>query len=78
MTYIFKFKRWFIWKKVKVIGHRTDKDLNRMDLYLPDGSIYSIPEWSKCSLYLGKDWLLFTKNQMEKESGQPIKLAVEA
>lgn len=76
MVYIFKYKRWFFWKKKTVVGHKLDKELNRMDLYFPDGTIYSVPEWSKCELYLGHDWLLFTKKQMEKESGQPISLTV--
>jgi hypothetical protein len=76
MTYEFKWKRWVLWQNKAVIGHRLDKEINRMDLYLQDGSIYSIPQWDKCTLKLGTDWVLFTKKQMEKESGQNVSLAV--
>jgi hypothetical protein len=65
-----------LWRSVTVIGHRVDKELNRADLFLPDGSILSIPSWDKCELYLGTDWVLFSKKQMEKEARQPVTLNV--
>lgn len=57
------------------MGHKYHPDLNRMDVYHEDGSITSIANWGKYDLRLGNDWVLFTKKQMEKESGQKIDLA---
>jgi hypothetical protein len=74
MSYIFKYKKGFIWKSIKAAGHRLHPELNRMDVHREDGTILSIGSWDKCDLQLGKDWILFTKTQMEAESGQNIKL----
>ena len=74
--YIFKFKKKWFWKSIKVIGHNLQPELNRMDLFLEDGGVYSIGEWSKYDLRLGTDWVAHTKKQMEAESGQDIKLNV--
>lgn len=73
-SYVFSFRRWFFWKKIKAIGHRYDSNSNRMDVYHTDGSILSLADWNKYDLKLGTDWVLFTKKQMEKESGQKIDL----
>jgi hypothetical protein len=51
---------------------------DRMILYFKDGSLKTIASWSDCELRLGTDWVLFTKNRMERESGQDVKLAVDA
>lgn len=59
------------------MGHQYQKDIDRMDAYHTDGSITSIAKWSKYDLHLGTDWVLFTKKQMEKESGQDIKLKID-
>lgn len=75
MEYIVKYKKGFFWKKIKVKGHRLDKECNRMDFFLKDGSVLSIPEWSKYFMFLGQDWLIAQKEMMEKESGIDIKLA---
>lgn len=74
--YNFKFKRFFITRTIKSIGHRYDQENKRMDVYHSDGSITSIPKWDQCTLYLGTDWVLFTKKQIEKEAGQKINLEV--
>lgn len=74
-TYKFTFKRRFFKKSIKAKGHRYDREIDRMDVYHEDGSITSIARWSQCTLYLGIDWVLFTKKQMEKEAGQPVNLA---
>lgn len=74
--YKFKYKKYFFWKTIKAIGHRYDKDIDRMDIYHTDGSITSVPKWSQYHLILGTDWVLYTKKQMEKEAGQSIPLAV--
>ena len=75
-SYKFKFKKTLFTKTIKAVGHRWDKESDRMDVYHENGSITSIAEWRKYTLYLGTDWVLFTKKQMEKESGQKIDLAV--
>jgi hypothetical protein len=75
-TYKFVYRRKLLWKSLKATGHRLDKELNRMDIFHEDGSITSLSQWSKYDLKLGTDWVLFTKKQMEKESGQDVKLAV--
>jgi hypothetical protein len=74
--YKFRYKRGWFWKTIRARGHNLDKELDRMDVFGLDGSIISIPEWSKCYLKLGIDWIAFTKGQMEAESGQDIKLKV--
>jgi hypothetical protein len=79
MTYKFKWKRRVFWKTYKkCIGHKYYSDMNRMDIFFENGSIKSIPNWSSCYLKLDTDWVLFTKKQMEDESGQDIKLKVTA
>jgi hypothetical protein len=69
-------KRWF-WKSIKASGHKYYPEMDRMDVFHVDGSITSLAQWSKYDLKLGTDWVLFTKKQMEKESGQRIDLAVQ-
>ena len=74
MTYKFSYRKRYFWKKIIAVGHNYLPESNRMDIYQKDGSIFSIGEWSKCDLKLGTDFVLFTKKQMEEESGQEIKL----
>lgn len=52
------------------------QDKNRMVLYFKNGALKTISNWSQCELKLDTDWVIFTKNKMEKESGQEVKLAV--
>jgi len=78
MEYKFNYKKKWFWKSVKVIGHSLNKELNRMDLYLPDGSLISLSNWNQYDFNLGVDWVLSTKNRMEKESGQPVQLNVQS
>lgn len=73
--YYFKYRR-FLPKKIKAIGHKFHSDLDRMDVFCEDGSLVSIPKWSQCYLYLGSDWVLYTKKQMEKEAGQVVPLNI--
>lgn len=74
MEYIFKYKKNILWTSIKVEGHKYDSTSNRMDLFLKDGSIYSIGEWSKYTLKLGTDWVIAQRKIMEKEAGQKIEL----
>lgn len=77
MNYQFKYKKGLFWRSIEACGHKLNETLNRMDIYHKNGSITSICEWSKCDVKLGTDWVLSTRKQMEKESGQDIKLNVE-
>ena len=72
--YKFRYKRKFGWKVKEVIGHRFDEKLNRMDLFLLDGSIYSIGNWSDYDMLLDKTWVEATKVNMEKEAKTNIVL----
>jgi hypothetical protein len=75
-TYKFRYKKRFITRTINSIGHRYEREINRMDVYHEDGSITSLANWDKYDLYLGTDWVLFTKKEMEKESGQAVTLNV--
>ena len=72
--YMFKYRKIgrLLWKCVKVKGHNMQPQLDRIELFLADGGILSIPQWSKYICKLGPDWELAIKKQMEKEAGQPI------
>lgn len=73
--YRFKYRKRWIWRTIRdVAGHKYLKDMDRMDVILKDGSILSIAGWSGYDMFLGTDWVLFTKALMEEESGQDIKL----
>jgi hypothetical protein len=71
--YNFKYKRWFFFKSLKnVVGHHHHAQMDRMDVHFQDGSILSIPQWSKCYLKLGSDFFIFQKKELEKQTGQQI------
>lgn len=76
--YIFKFKKQssLFWKKIRAIGHMTHPESNRMDVFLEDGSIYSIGSWDKFDLSLGLDFITQQKRDMEREAGTTIPLNV--
>lgn len=74
---MFSYKKRFFTKRIKAIGHKWDQNSDRMDVYHLDGSITSIAEWKHYDLYLDKDWVSFTKKQMEKEARQKIDLEVD-
>ena len=79
MEYLFKFKkrRCFFWNSVKIIGHRYDKNQDKMILYIKNGSVEEIAEWSKCSIRLGVDWVIAVKSNMENTSGHTVKIHQE-
>jgi hypothetical protein len=67
--YDFKYKRWFFFRTVKNCkAHNYKQDIDRMDVF-QDSRILSIPKWSECTLVLGKDFMLFEKEQMRREKG---------
>ena len=74
--YKFKYRRRLFWKTIKVIGHHFVAEQDKMCLYLEDGSVREIKEWTKCECQLGVDWVNMTKKQLEKEAGISIPLTV--
>ena len=72
MTYKFKYKCGRFYKSVSVIGHKYNKELDRMILMFKDGGIMEIASWSCYDCKLGKDWALAVKKEMEKQAGQSI------
>lgn len=66
-----------LWKKEKnLIGHRYDEHQNKMVFFYLGGSVKEVCDWKNCEIALGVDWVAFTKSQMEKESGQAVRLEV--
>jgi hypothetical protein len=74
MKYQFAFHRQYRigWRVFEVVGHRFEKDLDKMVLYFEDGGIREIAKWSNCECRLKTDWALAMKKAMEKESGAKI------
>jgi hypothetical protein len=65
LKYKFKYRRarsWF-WRSTTVIGHNYDRESDKMVLYLEDGSIFEIAEWTLHECRLGTDWVLARKQQ---------------
>lgn len=78
MTFKIRYKKsrsWF-WTTRTITGFNLIKEQDRFVLFFQDGSIQELAKWSEHDCKLGVDWVLFQKKQMEKESGQPITLAV--
>ncbi len=74
MEYTLRIKRYFFWRKYKVVGHAYVESQDKLDVFFKDGSVESIPSWSKHRLKLGQDWKLAVKEKMEKETGTNIKV----
>lgn len=67
--YAFKYKRRFFFRTIKSCkGHSYNVEMDRMDVF-QDDCITSIPKWSQCTLVLGKDFMLFEREQMRREKG---------
>lgn len=76
--YNLKFKRGFFWKTLKnVKGHQLHAELDRMDVFFNDGSLLSIPQWSKITMKLGPDFFLHQKQHLESVTGQDLKIHKE-
>ncbi len=76
-SYLFKFKksRSLFWKKRVVIGHKFTLDTDRMTFYYPNG-IEEIAQWSQYNCVLGSDFMLATKESMEKEANIKVNTIV--
>lgn len=51
---------------------KIKKPQDAMILYYENGSIERIGNWSSYDLFLGIDWVLVTKDSMQREVGQNI------
>ena len=57
------------------MGHNYDPKENRMDLFLGESKgIISIGKWDECDITLGPDFMLFQKENIEKNAGQNVKV----
>lgn len=72
MKYVFKFKKGFFWKKKVVIGHKYNREMDRLALLFENGGIYEVANWSKYDCDLGSDWAAAVKKDLEKQAGQQI------
>ena len=69
-NYIFRWKHYLFFSKESVTGHKYVEDQNKMILYLPNGGIREIANWSQCECKLGLDWVLAVKEQINSEAGK--------
>jgi hypothetical protein len=72
MYYKFSYRRKWFWKSIEVIGHKYEEKQDKMFLFMKDGGIQEIKNWSNCECKLGTDWYKITLNQMETSVGQKI------
>ena len=73
MKYKFKYKKEKSWFYCTLVakGHGWNKESNRMDVFLHDGGVVSIP-WADKVLWLGKDFDKSQKDEAEREAGQKL------
>lgn len=71
------FSKFFTKTEKGLNGHRYWEAADKMVFYYLNGSLKEVARWSQCEISLGTDWVLFTKEQMEKEANAPVKLAVD-
>jgi len=71
MTYKIRYRRRrsFFWRTKTIIGHRIDPSMNRLDLFLPDGSLYSLGKADEYTILLGTDWVIVTE-KLKKQAQQ--------
>ena len=50
---------------------------DKMTLYLPNGGIREIKNWSECECRLGADWFVETKKEMELAVSQKIPTVID-
>lgn len=72
MRYTIKFRKFLFWRSYTVIGNTYDRQLDKMCLSFADGSQREIPGWSKYEVFVGPDWALAVKADLERKSGQAI------
>ena len=77
MLYKFTYRRRFFWKTIRISGHNYNKDMDKMVVYFPDGSLREIRRWKDCELKLGVDWYNQTLKQMETSIGTKIPTNVQ-
>lgn len=48
------------------------KLFDKLVLQFADGTMLEIPDWKKCHCICTRSWYEFTKEQMNKDAGQPL------
>jgi hypothetical protein len=78
--YVVKYRKsgTFFWTLKKVVGTRVEKEADRLILFFADGGIQEVAKFSNYDVKLGIDWVLATKDRLEKEAGTNLKLSVQA
>lgn len=74
-TYKAKFKQpnaWFWRSTGPIIGHIYDQTQDKMVCFRKDGGIQEIKHWSQCEIILDKDWVEFTKAELNKAAKQTV------
>lgn len=71
-TFKVKWKRRWFWRSMRCEGVVYLKDQDKMSLHLPNGTQIEVPEWSKCAVIVGRDWLVAVQKAMELQSGHAI------
>jgi len=74
MEYKLKYRRfkWLPYRTVKVTGHKIEH--NALVIFMADGSISRLCNINRIDFKLGQDWVKMTKERMEQEIGQNIKV----
>jgi hypothetical protein len=72
MKYKFKWKRFLLPRSKTVVGHRYEKDQDKMVLFFENGGVREIKKWTRCECRLGADWAQAMKKQMEQKAGTTI------
>lgn len=76
MKYIFRWKRRFFWNKKIVVGHRYEKESDKMVIYFENGGLMEISKWTLCEAKLGPDWVIAQKKSLEAQAGTAIPLQI--
>ena len=67
--------QWF-YRYYKTLSHGFDNQFNRFNITTVDEELISFP-LAKISIYFTKSWFEWEKEQIEKQSGQRLKLHTE-
>ena len=69
LSYKFRWKSptGWLWKSKVCIAHKYFEENNRMVLYMDNGGIFEIPNWSVNWSDLGKDWAEKVRKQYKDE-----------
>jgi hypothetical protein len=74
MQYKFKFRRLgsLISHTIVVEAHKYEPAMDKMILFLKDGTMREIACWSRCEVVLGPDYIVAQKDAMSKSTGTNV------